>query len=173
MNARDENFRVRPGRARNRGGGKSFVDQVLRAAQKAGHSTTHAAGRKRSARSGPSTFGRGRIAFSRNRLFAAHRRVVVKARVVRHQGRTFRSAPLAAHVAYLERDGVTRDGEKAHMFNAEKDRADVAAFSKRCNDDRHHFRFIISPEDAAEMTDLKAFARDLAAHMERDLGTRL
>jgi len=92
-----------------------------------------------------------------------HRRVVVKARVVRHQGRTFRSAPLAAHVAYLERDGVTLDGEKAHMFNAEEDRADVAAFSKRCNDDRHHFRFIISPEDAAEMTDLKAFARDLAA----------
>jgi len=59
------------------------------------------------------------------------------------------------------------------MFNAEEDRADAAAFVMRSHDDRHHFRFIISPEDAAEMTDLKAFARDLAAQMERDLGTKL
>ena len=173
VNARDHDFRVRPGPVRNRGGGKSFVDQVLRAAKKAGHSTTYLTGRRQPSRYGHSTFGRGRIAFSRNRLFAAHRRVLVKARVVRHRARAFRSAPLAAHVAYLERDGVTRNGEKAHMFNAEEDRADVAAFTKRSNDDRHHFRFIISPEDAAEMTDLKAFARDLAAQMERDLGTRL
>jgi type IV secretory pathway VirD2 relaxase len=173
MNARDDDFRVRPGRIRDRGGGKSFVDQVLRAAKKAGHGTAHSSGRNRSSRYGHSTFGRGRITFGRNRLFSAHRRVVVKARVVRHRGRAFRSAPLSAHIAYLERDGVTRDGEKAHMFNAEEDRADAAAFAKRSNDDRHHFRFIISPEDAGEMTDLKAFARDLAAQMERDLGTKL
>ena len=28
-------------------------------------------------------------------------------------------------------------------------------FAERCEDDRHHFRFIISPEDAAEMEDLR------------------
>ena len=47
------------------------------------------------------------------------------------------------------------------------------AFAERSKDDRHHFRFIVSPEDAAEMTDLKAFTRDLARQMETDLGTRL
>jgi len=173
LNSRDEDFRVRPGRIRDRGGGKSFVDQVLRAARKAGYGGSHAAGRKRSSRHGHATFGRGRLAFARNRLFAGHRRVVVKARVIRHKGRAFRSAPLSAHIAYLERDSVTRDDEKAHMFSAAEDRSDAAAFAKRSHDDRHQFRFIIAPEDAAEMTDLRAFTRDLVAQMERDLGTTL
>ena len=59
------------------------------------------------------------------------------------------------------------------MFDAGSDRADSAAFAERCKDDRHHFRFIVSPEDAGEMTDLKAFTRDLARQMESDLGTKL
>ena len=49
------------------------------------------------------------------------------------------------------------------MFDARSDRADDRAFADRCKDDRHHFRFIVSPEDAGEMTDLKAFTRDLDA----------
>jgi hypothetical protein len=76
---------------------------------------------------GRSAFGRGRTAFSRSRLFAAERRVVVKARVVRHRGRAFRAAPLSAHVAYLERDGVSRDGEKGCMFVATGERTDAMA----------------------------------------------
>jgi type IV secretory pathway VirD2 relaxase len=59
------------------------------------------------------------------------------------------------------------------MFDADSDRADDAGFAARSKDDRHHFRFIISPEDAAELTDLRAFTRDLARQMEADLGTRL
>ena len=97
----------------------------------------------------------------------------MKARVARHAGRAFRAAPASAHVAYLKREGVTRDGEKARMFDAETDRADDAGFADRTKDDRHHFRFIVSPEDAAEMTDLRAFTRDLTRQMEADLGTRL
>jgi type IV secretory pathway VirD2 relaxase len=73
----------------------------------------------------------------------------------------------------LERDGVTRDGEMAHMFGATEERADAMAFARRSQDDRHHFRFIVAPEDAAEMTDLEAFTHDLVSQMERDLGTRL
>ena len=106
-------------------------------------------------------------------LFNSTRRVVVKARVARHQGRSFRSAPLSAHLSYLKREGVSRDGEKGVMFDAGSDRADDLAFADRCKDDRHHFRFIVSPEEAAELTDLKAFTRDLASQMEADLGTRL
>src|SRR3546814_10532684 len=76
-------------------------------------------------------------------------------------------------MSYLKRDGVTRDGEKAVMFDASSDRADDLAFADRSKDDRHHFRFIVSPEDAGEMTDLRTFTRDLATQMEADLGSRL
>ena len=175
MSDSGEDFRVRPGRIRGKSGGKpkSFINQVLRAAKKAGHNSSHSGGGKRPSGLGRSTFGRGRIAFSRNRLFSSSRRVVVKARIARHQGRAFRSAPMPAHLSYLKREGVTRDGEKARMFDADVDRADDAAFADRGKDDRHHFRFIVSPEDAGEMTDLKAFTRDLVRQMEADLGTGL
>jgi len=176
MSGDDSDFRIRPGRIRSNSGArpKSFINQVLRAAKKAGHTATPSSGSgKRAPSFGRSTFGRGRIAFSRNRLFSTSRRVVVKARIARHQGRAFRSAPLSAHLSYLKREGVTRDGEKARMFDTDTDRADDAAFTERCKENRHHFRFIVSPEDAGDMTDLKAFTRDLAKQMEADLDTRL
>ncbi|TIU71317.1 MAG: DUF3363 domain-containing protein, partial [Mesorhizobium sp.] len=119
-----------------------------------------------------STFGRGRSAGVRaNRLITGRSRgAVVKARVVRQfQG----SVPLAAHLKYLRREGVTRDGKEARMFGPETDEANHDAFSDRCKDDRHHFRFIVSPDDAQELGDLKSFARDLMVDMERDLGTKL
>ena len=174
MSEGDSDFRVRPGRIRTTRAPrpKSFLNQVLRAAKKAGHLGAPSSGRRASSY-GRSTFGRGRGSFSRSRLFSSSRRVVVKARVARHQGRSFRSAPLSAHISYLKREGVSRDGEKGVMFDAGSDRADDLAFADRCKDDRHHFRFIVSPEEAAELTDLKAFTRDLASQMEADLGTRL
>jgi type IV secretory pathway VirD2 relaxase len=98
---------------------------------------------------------------------------VVKARIARHQGRAFRAAPLSAHLNYLKREGVSREGQRGIMFDAETDRADDRVFTERCKDDRHHFRFIVSPEDAADLTELKAFTRDLAKQMEADLGTKL
>jgi len=142
----------------------------MRAARKAGHAG-NAFGREKSG-SG-SSFGRGRSAALALSLRSPSRRVVIKARVVRHRGNKFRSAPLVKHVAYLKRDGITRDGAHARMFDARSDAVDERAFAERCEDDRHHFRFIISPEDAAEMTDLRAFAGDLMADAERDLGTKL
>ncbi len=175
MSAGENEFRVRPGRTRSTKAPrpKSFVAQVLKAARKSGPAIQRSANSGRAHTSGRSSFGRGRAAFSRTRLFSPTQRVVVKARVVRHRGRTFRSAPLSAHLSYLKRDGVSRDGERGVMFDAASDRADDRAFAERCEDDRHHFRFIVSPEDAGEMTDLKAFTRDLVRQMESDLGARL
>ena len=98
-----------------------------------------------------SRFGRGRRAALSLSLRSTSRRVVMKARVVRHHGTRFRSAPLPKHITYLKREGVTRDGADARMFDATSDAADERAFAERCEDDRHHFRFIISPEDAAEL----------------------
>jgi len=172
MSQRDDDLRVRPGRIGNRGGGKqkTFVHQVLRAAKRTGG---EAGGWGRGGRSGRSGFGRGRSSFGRSRLLGSQRRVLVKARVVRGRSLGARRAPLTAHLSYLKRDGVARDGTKGQMFDAARDQADDRAFAERCRDDRHHFRFIVSPEDAGEMTDLRAFTRDLAAQMEIDLGTRL
>ena len=62
---------------------------------------------------------------------------------------------------------------EARMFDAKSDVADERAFAERCDDDRHHFRFIISPEDATELEDLRTFTRELMADVERDLGTKL
>jgi type IV secretory pathway VirD2 relaxase len=174
MNTSDDDIQVRPGRIRhgNRGAKRpqTFVGEVMRAAKKAGHvgsSFRSSQGRSRS------RFGRGRRAAVSIRLRSNARRVVMKARVVRHQGTRFRSAPLPKHIAYLKRDGVTRDGADARMFDATSDAADEQAFAERTADDRHHFRFIISPEDAAELEDLRSFTRELMQDVERDLGTRL
>jgi type IV secretory pathway VirD2 relaxase len=97
----------------------------------------------------------------------------MKARVVRHHGTRFRSAPLPKHITYLKREGVTRDGAEGRMFGAKGDDADEKAFVERCEDDRHHFRFIISPEDAAELDSLRTFTRELMSDVERDLGSKL
>jgi type IV secretory pathway VirD2 relaxase len=166
----DDDIRVRPGRIRHRGGGrqKAFVHQVLRAVKRAGEG-----GGRRSARPGRSGFGRGRGRFGRSRFLGSRRRVIVKARVVRGQSRSARATPMASHLSYLKRDGVTRDGTRGQMFDAASDQVDDRAFAGRCQDDRHHFRFIVSPEDAGEMTDLRGFTRDLVAQMETDLGTQL
>lgn len=80
---------------------------------------------------------------------------------------------MAPHLSYLRREGVTRDGEKAKLFGPGGDDLDAREFAERCTDDRHHFRFIVSPEDAVEMTDLKEFTRELMTQVEKDLDTRL
>ena len=174
MASRDDDLRVQPGRIRHGNKGarksKSYVAQVMRAAKKAGHTGSRFAG---GSRGGRSTFGRGGKAARSLGLKSPSRRVVVKARVVRHRGSKFRSAPLAKHILYLKREGVTRDGQDARMFNARSDDADAKTFAERCEEDRHHFRFIVSPEDAPNMANLKTFTRKLMKQAERDLGTKL
>ena len=170
MSAEDD-FRIRPGRIRSTRAQRArpFIAQALAAAQRAGGSIS------RKGTIGPghrSRFGRGqRASIQANRLITSRSRdAVVKARVVRHGAR---GAPLATHLGYLRREGVTRDGEKARLSGPGTDEADPKAFAERCADDRHHFRFIVSPDDAIEMADLKRFTRDLVGQMEKDLGTRL
>jgi len=109
------------------------------------------------------------------------RRVAVKARVVKlnpqrgaARGRQFVSAKAVdAHLRYLERDGVTKDGAKGQVYSAERDVADGRAFLDRGRDDRHQFRFIVSAEDGAELSDPRTTTRDLMQQMETDLGTKL
>jgi type IV secretory pathway VirD2 relaxase len=109
------------------------------------------------------------------------RRVAVKARVVKlnpqrgaARGRQFVSAKAVdAHLRYLERDGVTKDGAKGQIYSAERDVEDGRAFLGRGRDDRHQFRFIVSAENGAELSDPRETTRNLMKQMEADLGTKL
>lgn len=168
--ADDREVRVRPGRIRSTRAqqARPFIAQALAAARKAGGGSSLAG---RAIPGNRTRFGAGqRASVQANSLITARTRgAVIKARVVRH---TARSAPLIAHLAYLRRDGVTRDGGKGQLFGANGD-TDGGAFAGRCGEDRHHFRFIISPDDAVEMPDLRSFTRDLADQMAKDLSSRL
>jgi type IV secretory pathway VirD2 relaxase len=163
----NDDFRIRPGRIRSTRAArtKPFLAQALQAAQKAGGLSR--AGGKRG-----STFGRGRAAsLAASRLLGNRARgAIVKARVVR-QVRS--PGALRAHIGYLQRDGVTRDESPGKLFDAAGDEADGRAFADRCKDDRHHFRFIVSPDDAGELENLRTFTRELMDQAARDLGTRL
>ena len=167
-----DDLRPRPGRIRDQGpsGHRAtrFVGEVLCAARKAGHTGPRFGNAGRG-----TTIGRGRFARSTASLTRTTHRVVVKARVVRHAGTRYRSAPLARHIGYLQRDGVGQEGRDAELFGHDGNDLDARAFADACEADRHHFRFIVSPEDAHRLEDLRAFTRDLMAQAERDLGTRL
>ncbi|AWV24656.1 Type IV secretory pathway, DNA relaxase component [Roseomonas mucosa] len=167
----EDDFRIRPGRIRSTRAqqARPFIAQALAAAQRAGGRVSRSGQITKSNRS---RFGRGqRATVQANRLLTSRsRNVVIKTRVVRH---TAKAVPLSAHLSYLRREGVTRDGEKAQLFGPETGDADPKAFAERTQDDRHHFRFIVSPEDATEISDLRTYARDLMGQMEKDLGTKL
>jgi type IV secretory pathway VirD2 relaxase len=163
----NDDFRVRPGKIRSTRGPrtKPFLAQALQAAQKAG-------GLSRGSTSRGSRFGRGRAAsLAASRMLQSRGRgAMVKARVVRQMRSP---GALRAHIGYLKRDGVTRDGSPGKLFDAAGDEADGRAFAERCEGDRHHFRFIISPDDASELSSLRSFTRELMDQASRDLGTRL
>ncbi|MBV9984857.1 MAG: relaxase/mobilization nuclease domain-containing protein, partial [Bradyrhizobium sp.] len=165
--SKNDEFRVRPGRIRSTRAPrtKSFLAQALQAAQKAG-------GLSRGGGSTRSRFGRGRTAsLAATRFLNNHGRgAMVKARVVR---RAPSPGSLRAHIGYLKRDGVTRDGSPGKLFDAAGDDADGRAFAERCEGDRHHFRFIVSPDDAGELESLRSFTRELMDQASRDLGTKL
>jgi len=99
------------------------------------------------------------------------RRVIVKARIVRMSASS--AAALAAHIGYIRRDAALEEKDRGKLFDATSEDANASGLVKTITDDRHHFRFIVSPEDGAEMADLKPFVRDLVSQMETDLGTRL
>jgi type IV secretory pathway VirD2 relaxase len=97
------------------------------------------------------------------------RRCVVKS----HYVSMLRGGRVAAglHLAYLERDGVERDGSPGRLYGAD-DTFDREAFAEPLKGERRQFRFIVSPEDARQV-DLPMFARELVGQMERDLGRPL
>lgn len=170
MSNTDDEFRVRLGRIGNRRGRKAtgYLQRVRKIAAKAG-----TAGPRRSSAFTGSRIGRGHAqgTVSAGRRPAGARRVVVKARIVRIKAGD--NGAVIAHLRYLQRDGVTREGDRGELYDASRNRADGKAFAETGTEDRHQFRFIVAPEDSSELADLKPFVRDLMRQMETDLGTRL
>ena len=100
------------------------------------------------------------------------RRVTVKVHIARVKSGAG-SGALAAHLRYVQRDGVERDGSGGMLYDREADAADGRALLERSEGDRHQFRIIVSAEDAVELGDLRFHTRRIMAEMERDVGTRL
>lgn len=178
---RDDDFRVRPGAPKNRGKGQgqSFVSKVLKQAGKASggkssmrYSAAGGSGARAGQRPG-SRLGRGHTAarFAGAKLTPMSRRVTIKTLLVNQRNASPQS--LAKHLRYIERDGAGRDGEPGRAYGPQTDDADLDAFKERAAADRHHFRFIVSPEDGDELDDLRTYTRHLVNRMEADLGTRL
>ncbi|MDP8607868.1 relaxase/mobilization nuclease and DUF3363 domain-containing protein [Serratia marcescens] len=178
---RDDDFRVCPSAPKNRGKGQgqSFVSKVLKQAGKASggkssmrYSAAGGSGARAGQRPG-SRLGRGHTAarFAGAKLTPMSRRVTIKTLLVNQRNASPQS--LAKHLRYIERDSAGRDGEPGRAYGPQADEADLDAFKERSADDRHHFRFIVSPEDGAELDDLRTYTRHLVNRMEADLGTRL
>jgi len=97
-------------------------------------------------------------------------RVVVKALVSRHLGQgADRAAALAKHVVYLGRSGAGQDGARPGFFDRDAEGLDASAVTSGWRDDRHHFRFILSPEHGDRLA-LTPFVREVMARVCADLG---
>jgi type IV secretory pathway VirD2 relaxase len=98
-------------------------------------------------------------------------RVIVKAMVSRHLGKGLqRGAAIAAHVAYLGRDGAGIDQARAAFFDQDADVVDARGGVSEWSGDRHHFRFIVSPEHGDRIADLQDYVREVMRRVGSDLG---
>ncbi len=173
----DDEFEPRLGKPRALGGKpKSYLSRILRSAMLASGGTFGRAPRRpgfTGARIGRGA-GAGQVLIARDRLAAYRsRRVIVKFSIPKLSGKGVAAA--RAHMRYVQRDGVTRDGAPGQLYGADTDKADGRAFVDRAEagEDPRQFRFIVSPEDGAEYEDLKPLTRRLMAQMEKDLDTKL
>ena len=88
----DNDFALRPGKIRHRGGGqpKSFFNEVMRSLRRQAGGKTSTRSLPGAITGGRSTFGRGRNAFGWSLFSGTSRRAAIKARIERHQGKAFR-----------------------------------------------------------------------------------
>ncbi len=169
----DDDLTPRLGRIRDIGGsgGKRIARQIKRAAKQLG--TPRSSSRFTGRQSGRGSAKARQFAFQRQRLAASRmRRVMVKvhiARGVRGGG----IGAFRAHVSYIQRDGVDRDGIGGELYTREGGVAEAGSFLERSAEDRHQFRLIVSPEDGVKLGDLNSFTREFMTQVEKDLGTRL
>jgi type IV secretory pathway VirD2 relaxase len=96
-------------------------------------------------------------------------RVIVKVLVSRHRANRAGRSALLGHVAYLARAGAGLEGERGPFFDASHDRLSARALARTWEADRHHFRFIVSPEHGDRLSDLPGYIREMMAKVAADL----
>lgn len=96
-------------------------------------------------------------------------RVVVKALVSRHGRGPGAGAALARHVAYLGRAGAGMDEARPTFFNDVDGALDPRRVVAGWEQDRHHFRLIVSPEHGERISDLPGYVRDVMGKVAADL----
>jgi type IV secretory pathway VirD2 relaxase len=94
---------------------------------------------------------------------------VVKGRYVPLNEQGIKAARL--HLAYLERDGVERDGSPGRLYGADGTFT-AEEFRAPLENEPRQFRFIVSPEDGDQL-DLTEFARQFMRQVEKDTGRPL
>jgi type IV secretory pathway VirD2 relaxase len=171
-NMASDDFRPKLGRIRARPGSKNqrYLNKVIKTMRQA----SQRPGNKSHSSFTGSRIGRG---YSAGTVLTSQisqpgrRRVIIKARFT-----SFKRGGLGAaraHLRYIQRDGVTLEGEKGQLYGPDKDQMDGKTFLERSEGDPHQFRIIVAAEDGSEFRDLKPFIRSLMTQAERDLGTKL
>jgi hypothetical protein len=104
----------------------------------------------------------------------ASQRVMVKVFIGRHSGPRGAANPgkaLAQHVTYLARDGAGQDGVEASFYSHDGE-VDLDTVETGCagwEQDRHHFRLIISAENADKIEDLDGHVKQVMEKVSVDL----
>ncbi len=111
----------------------------------------------------------GKAGFTRSFPSGNRQRVVIKVSFSPHRAG---SAKLAAHAAYLGRDGAAREDEQGQFYDGVRDEVEdlTRDLSKWTQEDPRHFRIMIAPESASRLDDLRGYVRDVMGQMESDLG---
>ena len=99
-------------------------------------------------------------------------RVVVKVHVSRHRPGKVHGSVLR-HVSYVGRESASLDGQHGVFYDAVQEGLDARQIVTAWEQDRHHFRLIVSAENAGDLPDTNKYIRTVMARVERDLGTSL
>ena len=104
----------------------------------------------------------------------ASQRVMVKVFIGRHSGPRGVANPgkaLAQHVSYLARDGAGQDGVESTFYSQDGQPSvdEVETQVAGWEQDRHHFRLIISAENGDKIDDLDSYVKDVMEKVSLDL----
>ena len=99
-------------------------------------------------------------------------RVVVKVHVSRHRPGKVHGSVLR-HVSYVGRESASLDGQRGVFYDAMREGLNARQIVTAWEQDRHHFRLIVSAENAGDLPDTNKYIRTVMARVERDLGTPL
>ncbi len=96
------------------------------------------------------------------------RRVIVKVNIVRMTPERAKAA--AAHIRYILRDGVEKDGSPGVLYGPDGP-VSPASYAKPDPKEKHQFRITVSPEDGGDL-DLTDYVKRYMKRLERENGLK-